>query len=157
MSENWVATSVKTFKRKTLVFTVKFYITLPSALKKIALKTVKFQQIMIQAADLESRWNVYLIKVRKWFFLIERRKNALNLKTISAEKPLINYFSSNNFETTELDKVCINFSEKFSIEVLYKPCISLSITNQPVKYSKINFEFLRELNLAGSGTMNEIC
>ena len=112
---------------------------------------------MIQAADLESRWNVYLIKVRKWFFLIERRKNALNLKTISAEKPLINYFSSNNFETTELDKVCINFSEKFSIEVLYKPCISLSITNQPVKYSKINFEFLRELNLAGSGTMNEMC
>ena len=86
-------------------------------------------------------------------FLRERIKHALNLKTISREKISINAFSSKKFDTMELDKVCINLkiysSEKFSMEVL-------PITNQPVKYTKTNFEFLEDLNLAHSGTMEEI-
>ena len=86
-------------------------------------------------------------------FLTERIKHALNLKTISKEQTSINAFSSKKFETTELDKVCINLKmnsgENFSMEVLCK-------CNQPVKYAKNNFEFLKDLNLADSGTMEEI-
>ena len=93
-------------------------------------------------------------------FLTERIKHALNLKTISKEKTSINAFSSKKFETTELDKVCINLKmnsgENFSMEVLCKPFICLPITNQPVKYAKNSFEFLKDLNLADSGTKEEI-
>ena len=42
------------------------------------------------------------------------------------------------------------------MEVLCKAFICLSITNQPVKYAKNNFEYLKDLNLADSGTMEEI-
>ena len=60
----------------------------------------------------------------------------------------------------EIGKVCINlksnFGENFSMEVLCKPFICLPIANQPVKYPKNNFEFLKDLNLADSGTMEEI-
>ena len=46
---------------------------------------------------------------------------VLNLKTFSKEKTSINDFSSKKFETTELDKVCINLkmnsSENFSMEL----------------------------------------
>ena len=57
-------------------------------------------------------------------------------------------------------KVCIslkiNSSKNFNTEVLCKPFICLPSTNQPVKYAKSNFEFLKDLNLADSGTMEEI-
>ena len=79
-------------------------------------------------------------------FLTERIKHALNLKTISEEKTSINSFSSKNFETTELDKVCINL----------KMNSSENFSNQPVKYAKSNFEYLKDLNPVGSGTMEEI-
>ena len=84
----------------------------------------------------------------------------MNLKTISKEKTSINAFSSKKFETTELEKVCINLKinscGNFSMEVLCKPFICLPITNQPVKYAENNFEFLKDLNLADSGTVEEI-
>ena len=93
-------------------------------------------------------------------FLTERIKHALNLKTISKEKTSINAFSSKKFETTELEKVCIdlkiNSDENFSMDVLCKPFICLSIIYLPVKYAKSNFEFFKDLNLANSGTMEEI-
>ena len=93
-------------------------------------------------------------------FLTERIKHPLILKTISKEKSSINAFSSKKLETTELDKVCINLkmnsSENFSMEILCKSFIYLAITNQPVKYTKNNFEVLKDLNLADSGTMEEI-
>ena len=41
------------------------------------------------------------------------------------------------------------------MEVLCKPFICSPITNQPVKYAKNNFEFLKDLNLADAGTMEE--
>ena len=50
----------------------------------------------------------------------------------------------------------MNSSENFNKEVLCKPFICLPITNQPVKYAKNNFEFLKDLNLADSGTMEEV-
>ena len=92
-------------------------------------------------------------------FLTERIKYALNLKTISKEKTSINALSSKKLETTELEKVCINLkinsSENFSMAVLCKPFICFPIINQPVKYAKINFKFLKHLNLADSGAMEE--
>ena len=82
-------------------------------------------------------------------FLTERIKHALNLETISRGKTLINTLSSKKFETTELDKACVNLemnsSENVSMEVLCKPFICLYITNQPVNYAKTNFEFLKDL------------
>ena len=48
-------------------------------------------------------------------FLTERIKHALNLKTISKEKTSINVFSTKKFDTTELDKVCINLKMKVKI------------------------------------------
>ena len=93
-------------------------------------------------------------------FLTERIKHALNLKTISKEKTSINAFSSKKFETAELEKMYINLkidsSENFRMEVLFKPFICLPITNQPMKYTKNNFEFLKDVTLAGSDTMEEI-
>ena len=50
----------------------------------------------------------------------------------------------------------MNSGENFSMEVLCKPFICLPITNQPVKYAKNNFEFLKDLNLADPGTKEEI-
>ena len=50
----------------------------------------------------------------------------------------------------------INSRENFSMRVLCKPFLCLPITNQLVKYTKNNFEFLKDLNLADSGTMEEI-
>ena len=50
----------------------------------------------------------------------------------------------------------MNSSENFRMEVLCKAFICLSITNQPLKYAKNNFEYLKDLNLADSGTMEEI-
>ena len=112
--------------------------------------------MLLQTADLvtEHPLNKNQVKVECLFdqgaeisFLTERIKMVLNLKTFSKEKTSINDFSSKNFETAELDKVCINLkmnsSENFSIGVLYKPFICLPITNHPVKYAKNNFEFLR--------------
>ena len=49
----------------------------------------------------------------------------------------------------------INSSKNFRMEVLCKPFICSPITNQPVKYAKNNFEFLKDLNLADAGTMEE--
>ena len=83
----------------------------------------------------------------------------MNLKTISKEKTSINAFSSKKFETAELDKVCVNLKmnsgENFSMEVLCKPFICLPITNQPVKYAKNNFQFLKDFNLPDSSTTEE--
>ena len=91
-------------------------------------------------------------------FLTERIKHALNLKTISKEKTSINVFSTKKFETTELDKVCINLkmnsSENFSMEVLCKPFICLP--TYTYLYAKNNFEFLKNLNLADPGIMEEV-
>ena len=101
---------------------------------------------------IENPLNKNQVKVKCLFdqgaqmsFLTERIKHALNLKTISKEKTSINAFSSKRFETTELDKVCINLkmnsSENFSMGVLCKPIICLPITNQPVKYAKTILNF----------------
>ena len=83
----------------------------------------------------------------------------MNLKTISKEKTLINAFSNKKFEMTDLNEVCINLqmnsNENFSMDVLYKPFICLLITNQPVKYTKNNFEFFKDLNLVDSAIMEE--
>ena len=60
---------------------------------------------------------------------------------------------------TDLNEVCINLqmnsNENFSMDVLYKPFICLLITNQPVKYTKNNFEFFKDLNLVDSAIMEE--
>ena len=87
--------------------------------------------VLLQTVDLviENPLNKNQVKVKCLFdqgaqtsFLTERIKHALNLKTISKEKTLINAFSSKKLETIELDKVCINLkmnsSEHFSMEVL---------------------------------------
>ena len=125
--------------------------------------------VLLQTADLvtENPLNKNQVKVKCLFdqgahmsFLTGVIKHVLNLKTISKEKTSINAFSSKRFETTELEKVCINLKinscGNFSMEVLCKPFICLPITNQPVKYAENNFEFLKDLNLADSGTVEEI-
>ena len=131
--------------------------------------TSNISSVLLQAEDLviENPLNKNQVKVKCLFdqgaqmnFLTERIKHALNLKTISKEKTSINAFSSKKFEKTELEKVCIdlkiNSDENFSMDVLCKPFICLSIIYLPVKYAKSNFEFFKDLNLANSGTMEEI-
>ena len=118
----------------------------------------------MQAADLviENPLDKNQVKIKCLFdqgTKTETIKHALNLKPISKEKTLLNAFSSKKFDTTELDKKCINLkmssNENFSMVLLCKPFICLPNTNQPVKYAKNNSDFLKDLNLAHSGTMEE--
>ena len=84
----------------------------------------------------------------------------LDLTAIAEETISISTFMNKTCENSKLERVSINLKGasnfKFSIEALCAPFICLPLKTQPVTFAKNNFEFLRELELADTGSSDDI-
>lgn len=80
-------------------------------------------------------------------------KNILQLALICTERISISKFGSKECESKNLEKVSVhlkNSNKKFEVKALCTPFICLPIQKQSSNFSKENFDYLKELELANS-------
>ena len=81
--------------------------------------------------------------------------HIITISTIS-----ISTLMNKSCENSKLERVSINVKGasnfKISIEALCTPFIYLPLKKQPITFSKNNFEFLKDLELADTGSSDDI-
>ena len=84
----------------------------------------------------------------------------LDLIAIAQETISISTFMNKTCENSRLERVSINLKGasnfKFSIEALCTSFICLPFKNQPITFAKNNFGFLKDLELADTGSSDDI-
>ena len=125
--------------------------------------------ILLQTGDivLENRNNKRQVKTKVQFdqvsqrsYVTKRVKNVLGLTAIFEETISISTFMNKTCENSKLERVSINLKGasnfKFSTEALCTQFTCLPLKNQPITFARNNFEFLKDLELADTGSSDDI-
>ena len=93
-------------------------------------------------------------------YLSQRIKSILDLAPISKENISISTFENPNSKQSTFEKIWFNLKNELEqtlpIEALSTPFICLPIKNQLINFAKTCFDYLKDLQLADSGSTDEI-
>ena len=82
------------------------------------------------------------------------------MTAVAEETISISTFMNKTCENSKLERVSINLKGasnfKFSIEALCTQFTCLPLKNQPITFARNNFEFLKDLELADTGSSDDI-